>query len=184
MTTCPCCGQPVAKEDLILSLETNSATRWGRTEKLTPRYAELLHILWSARPKAVPMDRVISRLYGLAEIGDAERAIRVLVSQTRERFARLGLRVEYHRRRGYILSLSDEPVDAQVWHRWTDDELAILKSGKPFKEIRAALPGRSAPAVRIRASKEGIRFDTKRRRGSRWDRRWRRSRGPSSACRE
>jgi DNA-binding winged helix-turn-helix (wHTH) protein len=163
--TCPCCGQAVAPERVLVDLETNSLCRFGRTLRLEPAQAEILHLLAEATPRTLRDDALFIGLWGSADWPSApDRTVSVLISRMRQACARLGIGIERVRSVGYRLQCHpaaiytcSAPRRAPEWSDADFDRLkAMYERGDPIRDIAAAL-GRSESACQQKASGGGIR---------------------------
>ena len=96
MTRCPCCGQPVDTDDLLVSLDANTASRNGQTVHLTPQLAVLAYVLNKARPGMVEHDSLVDAIYGRSADITSEQpklVARVLLSQNRRLLKSLGVSI-------------------------------------------------------------------------------------------
>ncbi len=108
---CPACGQPVNGDELIVSLDTNSISRWGQVIKLPPQATEIMHAIKMDHPNACRPTTIQRRIYGGGEWPeDADNVLNVYVSKIRRLIAPLGVTIQRYHSRGYRLSLHDEPV--------------------------------------------------------------------------
>lgn len=108
---CPCCGQDTPDgRSLVVSLETNIASRWGRTVRLTPQQAEILHILSSRAPGTVREEPLVSGLYGYSDPPEKpSKTLRVQMVHIRNAVAPLGVNIKNVFGIGYRLVLDQWP---------------------------------------------------------------------------
>lgn len=110
---CPTCGQQIAPLQLLLSLETNKATRLGRTAALSPQQAEILHVLMKRQPRAVSAADISAAIYANGDGPDDEaQVVRVQMWKMRRHLAPLCVRIETIHGTGYRLALDDLPCAA------------------------------------------------------------------------
>jgi DNA-binding response OmpR family regulator len=114
--TCPCCGQPVSTDGLLVSLDGNAASRWGHLLKMRWQEAEVLYLLYSAYPGMVTYERMITQVYGRNEPECAKKVLEAVYSRLRRIMAPLGVTVDVVWGRGVRLSISDTPIAKVV--RW------------------------------------------------------------------
>ncbi len=83
---CPCCKQPFPKTEVpIVDLNSNKATYEGLTWHLTPKMAEMLHILTENYPKFVEINDLNIGLYGHAsDISKGRGSIAVYAMHLRD----------------------------------------------------------------------------------------------------
>lgn len=109
MTPCPCCGQSVDTDDLLVSLETNRASRGGLTTKhMSPQQAEILWALRQRHPETVSYDAAMGVMYGRGQEIRAEmpnRVMRVNVSRLRRIIAPLNVGIINRYGDGYALDI-------------------------------------------------------------------------------
>ena len=101
--TCPCCGQEMPRNGLVVSLDTNTVVVRGLHARLTPRLTEILAILAERMPAPVMHDTLISRLWGINESEHSADTLKVQVCLLRQALAPLGLRIVTYRTRGFAL---------------------------------------------------------------------------------
>lgn len=112
---CPCCGQRIADgESLVVSLETNTASRLGTTVQLTPRMAEILTVLRGRYPGSANTGGLIRAIYGHRdEPASAYTALRVHISYLRRRLAPLGVAIEVTYTAGWRLAFMPVAIDLE-----------------------------------------------------------------------
>ncbi len=95
MNTCPCCGQSVDTGDLLVSLDSNTASRNGVTVLLTPTQVDIVQALLAALPGNVAHERFTRILWGERTRGpsDPKLVVRVEISHMRKRLADLGVSI-------------------------------------------------------------------------------------------
>jgi DNA-binding winged helix-turn-helix (wHTH) protein len=68
---CPTCGQRVTRSGLPRAdLNSNTISRGEETHRVAPRVAELAHVLREAWPRAVKVERMIPKLWGIGREPD------------------------------------------------------------------------------------------------------------------
>lgn len=104
ITICPCCGQNVPDANLIVSLETNTASRGSRVAKLENGQADILSVLAAAWPGIVTHATIANALWGTSSGPSNESVIvRVTISAMRKRIKPLGVKIVPVYGRGYRL---------------------------------------------------------------------------------
>ena len=93
---CPLCGNTLnADMPLTICLETNTASRAGRSVKLNPTHAELLQALVDGGVRYQSQERLFDAIYGASYPGDIdEEIIRVFMSKMRPNLKELGVTIE------------------------------------------------------------------------------------------
>jgi DNA-binding response OmpR family regulator len=110
---CPTCGQQIAPLELLLSLETNMATRLGHTAKLSPQQAEILHVLLTRQPRMVSAPDICAAIYGSTDGPyDEAQVVRSQMANLRRNLAPLSVRIETVYGTGYRLVLDELPCAA------------------------------------------------------------------------
>lgn len=109
---CPCCGQPVADgDDLIISLDTNSASRWGEVVRMQPQAIEILHALNEAFPGSLDEGRFMSALWGITDGPDQpSNLVKSRISTLRTLMASLGVAIDNVQPRKYRLRFEPQPI--------------------------------------------------------------------------
>lgn len=108
---CPCCGQGVKASEFYVSLDTNRASRWGRTVRLSPQEAEILWMIWSSYPGTTRRGKLIAGLVGALDMpDDPDNILYVKLHQLRWLIAKLGVSIETHNSHGYQIILHDRAV--------------------------------------------------------------------------
>lgn len=109
---CPCCGQPVVDgDDLLVSLDTNSASRWGEIIRAQPQAIEILYSLQKAFPSAVDEARFISALWGITDGPDQpSNLVKSRISTLRTMLAPLGVAIVNVPPRKYRLRFEPRPI--------------------------------------------------------------------------
>ena len=108
MNICPCCKQPVANNDLLVSLDTNYASRNGKVVHLEPQSAVLLSVLHDKAPGVVTMEQIIRAMYGREEPRSEApgTVMKVRISHMRRLLAPLGVKIVSEYGRGYRLDVA------------------------------------------------------------------------------
>lgn len=121
---CPCCGQSVTEaETLLVSLDTNAASRLGNVVQLEPRMAELLFALRERFPKPLTMAGAIKALVGIGrEPRNVETLVKVQISRLRRALAPLGVMIETRYTAGWRLVFRDTPL---TWKPMKRARLAV-----------------------------------------------------------
>lgn len=103
--SCPCCGGVMyTKVPVYVDLTANEASVRGQAVKLTPRQAEVLHVLAEAFPRGVDKDRLINMVGGrYATENVREPCIPVHISHIRRALRPFGVAIECLWGRGYRL---------------------------------------------------------------------------------
>ena len=110
---CPTCGQQIAPLQLLLSLETNMVTRLGRTARLSPQQAEILHVLLARQPRTVSAADICVSIYGSTDGPyDEAQVVRSQMANLRRHLAPLSVRIETTLGVGYRLVLDELPCSA------------------------------------------------------------------------
>ena len=81
---CPTCGGQLPTISISVDLNLNVLIADGRVIKLQPQQAEILSILCDRTLHVVRLERLITRVFGINEPGDALRVIRVQISCLRK----------------------------------------------------------------------------------------------------
>lgn len=115
MSLCPTCNQPISPLTLLVCLESNTASRLGRTAKLTPHLAIILDTLVRRSPRVTHLTHLAARLWG-AEDGptDEYNCLRVRMTQLRRVVAPLGVHIMNRHTIGYRLVLDELPAMREV----------------------------------------------------------------------
>jgi DNA-binding response OmpR family regulator len=101
---CPCCGQPIDRDRLIVDLNTNVVVYGGKQVLIgKPQVAALLHGLAEAWPKTVSHSDLGYAIWGLCGPERMRESIAVHVSLARKVINPLGLSIEPIEGRGYRL---------------------------------------------------------------------------------
>jgi len=107
---CPCCGQSVDRDRLLVDLNTNRAIYLGREVRIRPpQVAELVHTLATQWPKTVSHFDISYAVWGLNEPEGMRGSIAVHVSLARKSLSRLGFTIEAVEGRGYRLVMPEQP---------------------------------------------------------------------------
>lgn len=90
----------------LVDLNTNTFGFDGKSIRLEPKEAELLHTICAAYPRCASHDQIILGMWG-RNGGPycADEMLRVLISRLRPRLADIGLAIETERNVGYKLRL-------------------------------------------------------------------------------
>lgn len=107
MTPCPCCGQPVDTDGVLLSLEANTASRWGRMVKLRPMCSEMLFKLLKDHPKTTVADALSEAVYGNGTWPTTTQSLRVHAVYLRKALRSLGVDLVNVRGVGYRLMFDE-----------------------------------------------------------------------------
>jgi len=108
---CPCCGQRVSNDRLLVDLNTNIAVYQGQEDEVRPpQVADLVHEIAQAWPKTVTHIDLGYAIWGLFEPELMLSSIRVHVSMARKIICRLGLAIEAIEGRGYRLVLPGQQL--------------------------------------------------------------------------
>jgi len=111
ISACPCCGQQIASDRLLVDLNTNIAVYQNKEVEIRPpQVAVLVHALAQAWPKTVTHIDLGYAIWGLFEPELMLSSIRVHVSMARKIICRLGLVIEAIEGRGYRLVLPGQPL--------------------------------------------------------------------------
>jgi DNA-binding response OmpR family regulator len=113
---CPTCGQQIAPLELVVCLNSETATRFGKTIKLSGSEAVILHTLHGHG--GVLMRGLARALYGKVAGPKAEPSgISNVIRRLRVKIAPICVRIENNRDgRGYFAVLDDSPVE-RAQHR-------------------------------------------------------------------
>jgi len=110
-SVCPTCGNQITPLTLLVCRESNVATRFGLTVKLTPHQAVILRALVDRHPLACSMEHLASKLWGAEEGPEYERnTIRVHLCRIRRALKPLGVGIPIRYETGYRLVLDDLPA--------------------------------------------------------------------------
>jgi len=91
---CPTCGSRVTRPaPVLVDLNDNTAVSGRRRIKLTPREAEMLHVLMENYPARVSPAKLFAKVYGVADDAPDPRIIYVLMNQMRNKLVPLGIGV-------------------------------------------------------------------------------------------
>jgi len=105
---CPCCGQAVDGERLLVDLNTNLAGYRGREVEIRPpQVAVLVFALAQAWPRTVSFVDLAYAIWGNFEPEQMAGSIRVHVSLARKIMRELGWSIETVEGRGYRLVQRD-----------------------------------------------------------------------------
>jgi DNA-binding response OmpR family regulator len=95
---CPCCGAPVERDRILVSIDTRSVSVPWRSEPLLIkrglRLVEMLLIFAKNFERVVTFDKLISGLYGVREPDSARGALTVYVYHLGQQIAAIGLAIE------------------------------------------------------------------------------------------
>lgn len=81
---CPCCGKP-SNEEFLLSIDRGRASFRGRTFSIGHgTAARMLKVLWDAYPSVIPMERLISLIWGYDTPLSVETCVRVTINRLRK----------------------------------------------------------------------------------------------------
>lgn len=108
MNTCPCCGQQVDNNDLLISLETNTVSRDGVVLHLHPQQAEVLWALQRASPRTVTYEQLESAMYGPrgSRSDNVNLILKVAISVMRKKLKPLRIGIENRYGEGYALNVA------------------------------------------------------------------------------
>lgn len=109
MSICPCCGQSVEFNGLMVDLNTNRVVFNGKTVIVSPKLAVLLHVLLEAYPKTVSYDAIAFGMWGNREPDQSLGNIRVYASHARKLLAEFEASVETISGRGFRLVMPHQP---------------------------------------------------------------------------
>lgn len=102
---CPTCGTDLANADRpLVSLQTNKIMSGGEIIQLSPREAEIAHILVEAMPLPVATERMLGRLYGGRPTDSAYDAFKVYIHTLRKKIAQTNLVIETLHRHGHAMT--------------------------------------------------------------------------------
>jgi len=159
---CPCCGGEWTPSKLMVDLTTNTAISPNGVVALSPREAELLHVLLSSN-RPVSNSKIQDALYGIVDEEDHTTSIRVYVSMLRANLAKLGYGIFVTSNRGYYLTnqanYNPKRISKFNANVWTEDELRYISDhygSVPAKQIAEVL-GRTEQAVWQKARVLGLR---------------------------
>lgn len=96
---CPCCGQLIKGADLKVSMEFNTVICGDRALKLTPKQCEIVYVLQRAWPHTLPTSRLISQVWGHAEVDDP--TVRNTIYTARKRLKTIDYTIRATHSRGY-----------------------------------------------------------------------------------
>lgn len=102
MNTCPCCGQSVPTDSLLVSLDTNTASRNGVTISLTPSETEILFALARRFPSPASRDALLLARFGRVD-APGSNIIDAMLSHMRKAVGALGVRIVNVPYRGWRL---------------------------------------------------------------------------------
>lgn len=107
---CPCYHQPIADEsDLLVSLETNAASRWGVVVHLTPFQAVILDMLARSPRRTISRDYLLTGLHGYfgSDAENGASALAMHISYLRSRIRTLDVEIDCIRTRGYRIRICE-----------------------------------------------------------------------------
>lgn len=104
MNCCPTCKQPTMQK-LLVDLQTGAMTYDGTTIKLTPRQADIMHVLWEQYPQCVTRESLADRVGGMYGDGLSIGTLKVHVSLLREKLKGLPISISRFARDGYQLEI-------------------------------------------------------------------------------
>lgn len=109
---CPCCRQPVPRNDVLIDYSSNAVTYNGQTFHASNHHVDLFGFLLARMPRAATHDEIIAAVWGDADPLTADKSIQVLICGLRKKLVpAFGLRIETIYRRGYRL-VKDEPHES------------------------------------------------------------------------
>lgn len=101
---CPTCGQHVAPpKKMRLDLNTGCIVVGDWIGRVAPRQAEVLHVLLTRSPEAVPMPYLIQRVYGINEPEKASEDVRSFIRHLKPRLMGSGYQIKNSYGFGYSL---------------------------------------------------------------------------------
>lgn len=107
--SCPTCGQSIPVGRLHVDLRTGWVIADGWMAHVPPRQAELLSALLEKMPEAMPVSRLITRVYGVSEPRDADNMIRTNVKRLRASLRGSGFEIKGYYGYGYGLRFRGSP---------------------------------------------------------------------------
>ncbi len=90
---CPCCGQPVPRDQLLVDLGSNSIQYRGKLVAVDPKQAELAHALAKAFPKVLRKHEAFIALWGGLDDKDRNDSLAVHVSLLRRALKLVGVSI-------------------------------------------------------------------------------------------
>jgi DNA-binding response OmpR family regulator len=90
---CPCCGSAV-QAPAIVDLNSNTVAVGGKSVRVRPQCAELVHVLVEAYPAGVAYERIFMRLHGAAnEPNDPKNSLSAQLVYLRRLLKHLGVKI-------------------------------------------------------------------------------------------
>lgn len=112
---CPCCGQAVRANDVLLDYASNRLTHNGITIYGTANQIDLLGLLLMRSPRVATHDDIIKAIWGDSDPLNADKCVQVMVCELRKKLTpETGLRIETVYRRGYRLMKIDVDTRANL----------------------------------------------------------------------
>jgi DNA-binding response OmpR family regulator len=107
-TRCPCCGQELKGEKLLVDLEGNTIAYGNKKVRVSRREAEFARILVQAFPREVPRQEIIDQLFGSRQTDPSKNLVSVYAHKLRPAFYTLGFAITSSYGTGYRLSRVEE----------------------------------------------------------------------------
>jgi DNA-binding response OmpR family regulator len=106
-TCCPTCGQVMPQRpELVVDLDTNTASRDGMVVRLSRTEAELARCLVDAKRRTLSREQLLSKLYGYSE-EPTYPTIDQFILKIRRKLKPLGVAIVNHWGRGWSLTVGD-----------------------------------------------------------------------------
>lgn len=103
MDCCPTCGNKIEGISFYIDMEQSIAIINDKAYRLSKREAELLFILRQQHPRFIPVQTLVTRVFGAHNQSAVESNLRVIVLRLRKVLAKTNWRVTNQHDHGYAL---------------------------------------------------------------------------------
>jgi DNA-binding winged helix-turn-helix (wHTH) protein len=131
MSALPQIAEPANEQDFEFDYDHNAVHFKGERIHLTPREADIIHVLLNNRARTTPLSVLIQRVYGASEPETAAIAIRVAVHALRKKLRNTGIKIKAEAHVGYEIDADAVP---SLNRRLSDKILIAINTAKASGE--------------------------------------------------
>lgn len=125
---CPTCGQDVAGDKVLVTLDSNTLTYKGHSVKLTRGEADAALVLARAMPRPVGYDSMITQIYGANDTPNTvQKCLQVWVCHLRKKLEPLGLAIETVLSRSYCMMPIENSKGRRGGGKLTTDDVRKIR---------------------------------------------------------
>jgi DNA-binding winged helix-turn-helix (wHTH) protein len=110
--TCPCCGQEMKADGLVIDFVSDTITYHGKVAALTKSEMKIFSLLYRAYPRMLTREHMFDALYP-QKVVTSQKILDVFICKLRQRLKNLDLIIATHWGRGYALQKAHD-LDREV----------------------------------------------------------------------